>query len=155
VSPYDIAPRVLAHEFGHMFGFPDTYRRGYRSLGNDGYAATELADGGDIMGMPATGPVLPRHFEELIAAIEVQKSMTAGLDALYARNQPDAAVASFRDVLARRPGHFGATLQLAKALDAAGHRDEALEVWKNVLAAAEAISDAETLRAAKERISGQ
>jgi tetratricopeptide repeat protein len=62
----------------------------------------------------------PRHFEELVAATAVQAAMRAGLDALYQRNDPAAAVARFREVLARNPTHYGATLQLAKALDRSG-----------------------------------
>jgi len=67
-GPNDIAPRVLAHEFGHILGLPDTYVRGYRDLGPDGFEITELADLTDIMGAPGAGPVLPRHFERLITA---------------------------------------------------------------------------------------
>jgi tetratricopeptide (TPR) repeat protein len=67
-GPGDTAPRVLAHEFGHILGLPDTYVRGYRDLGPDGFEITELADLTDIMGAPGAGPVLPRHFERLITA---------------------------------------------------------------------------------------
>jgi len=68
LGPNDTAPRVLAHEFGHILGLPDTYVRGYRDLGPDGFEITELADLTDIMGAPGAGPVLPRHFERLITA---------------------------------------------------------------------------------------
>ena len=152
LGPHDVAPHVLAHEFGHVLGFPDTYRRGYRDLGADGYEITELVDRGDIMGAPGTGPVLARHFEELVAATEVQAAMRAGLAALYQSNDPAAAVARFREVLARNPTHYGATLQLAKALDRAGRPDEALEAWKKILAMAEAVSDADTIGTARARI---
>ena len=66
-GPHDIAPHVLAHEFGHILGFGDVYFRGYRDLGADGYQVMEVvADPDDIMGAPGTGPVLRRHFEKII-----------------------------------------------------------------------------------------
>ena len=55
--------------------------------------------------------------------------MLAGLDDLYQRHEPDAAADSFRQVLAINPAHYGATLQLAKALDRAGSPDQALPLW--------------------------
>jgi tetratricopeptide (TPR) repeat protein len=67
LGPQAVSPHVLAHEFGHLVGFPDAYFRGYRNAGPDGFVVTELADLADIMGAPGAGPVLPRHFETLIA----------------------------------------------------------------------------------------
>lgn len=58
----------------------------------------------------------------------------------------------FREVLARNPTRYGATLQLAKALDRSGRPDEALEAWKKILAMAEAVSDADTIGTARARI---
>ncbi len=67
VAPHDLAPHVLAHEFGHVVGFKDVYFRGYRDLGEDGFEVTEVvADPEDLMGDPGSGPVLRRHFEKLI-----------------------------------------------------------------------------------------
>ncbi len=67
LGPHDIAPHVLAHEFGHILGFRDVYFRGYQDLGADGYQVMEVvADPDDIMGAPGTGPVLRRHFEKII-----------------------------------------------------------------------------------------
>jgi Flp pilus assembly protein TadD len=46
--------------------------------------------------------------------------MKAGLDALYTRSDPAAAAAEFRKVLTLNPDHYGATYQLATALDRVG-----------------------------------
>ncbi len=70
--------------------------------------------------------------------------MKAGLDALYTKNDPTAAVGLFRKVLERNPNHYGATFQLAKALERAGKREEARPVWEKMLAMAEAARDTQT-----------
>ncbi|MGH7766408.1 MAG: hypothetical protein ACREQP_03060 [Candidatus Binatia bacterium] len=67
LGPHDIAPRVLAHELGHILGFRDLYFRGYKDLGPDGLQVMEvMAEPDDIMGNPGTGRVLRRHFERMI-----------------------------------------------------------------------------------------
>jgi polyisoprenoid-binding protein YceI len=152
VSPYDVQPRVLAHEFGHILGFPDLYLRGYQDLGADGFMVKELVDPTDIMGDPVAGPVLPGHFERIVAGKEVEEFMGAGLTALYQRHDPLEAAKDFREVLARNANHYGATLQLAKALDQAGKKDEALPYWKKMLGMAEAANDAESLKTVKARL---
>jgi tetratricopeptide (TPR) repeat protein len=153
LGPHDVAPRTLAHEFGHILGFPDGYLRGYQDLGADGFEVREMvADFEDIMASPGRGVVFPRHFKALIAAREIQALMQAGLDALYKQGNPAVAVAQFRQVLARNPDHYGATLQLAKALDRAGKPEEALPVWRKMLAMAEAAGDAETLQSVRTRL---
>ena len=69
LGPHDLAPHVLAHEFGHVLGYKDVYFRGYRDQGEDGFEVTEVvADPEDLMGDPGSGPVLRRHFEELIGS---------------------------------------------------------------------------------------
>lgn len=67
LGPHSIAPRVLAHEFGHILGFKDGYIRGYRNLGENGFQIMEVvSDPNDIMAAPVTGFVLPRHFEMML-----------------------------------------------------------------------------------------
>lgn len=67
LGPHDISSHTLAHEFGHILGFKDVYFRGYKDLGTEGYQVMEvIADPGDIMGAPGSGPVLRRHFERII-----------------------------------------------------------------------------------------
>jgi tetratricopeptide (TPR) repeat protein len=106
----------------------------------------------DIMSSPGAGSVLPRHFKALIAAKEIQTLMEAGLDALYKQANPAEAIAQFRQVLARNPEHYGATLQLAKALDRAGQPEQALPIWRKMLTMAEAANDAETLQTVRARL---
>ena len=153
LGPHDVAPRTLAHEFGHVLGFPDAYLRGYKDLGADGFQVEEFVPNfEDIMSSPGAGSVLARHFRALITANEIQTLMQEGLDALYKRADPSDAAARFREVLARNPEHYGATLQLAKALDRAGKPEEALAVWRRMLAMAEAAGDAETIQTVRTRL---
>ena len=51
--------------------------------------------------------------------------MQAGLETLYTKGDAEAAAATFRKVLEQNPSHYGATFQLAMALDRAGKSAEA------------------------------
>lgn len=69
LTPFDVAPRVLAHEVGHLLGFPDAYLRGYRDLGPEGFRVIEFVpDLSNIMAAPGAGSVKEQHFRQLIAA---------------------------------------------------------------------------------------
>lgn len=153
LGPRDVTPRTLAHEVGHLLGFPDGYFRGYRNDGLDGFAILELVpDMTDLMSSPGSGSVHPRHFSELASNIRADHSMKAGLDALYRSRNAKRAVVEFRTVLANRPTHYGATFQLAKALDAAGDSVAAMEIWRRTLRLAEAINDTSSARIARARL---
>ena len=78
--------------------------------------------------------------------------MKAGLDALYTAGAPEAAVPQFRKVLEQNPNHYGATFQLAMALDRSGKPAEALPLWEKVLKMAEDYKDQPTLAAARARL---
>ena len=79
-------------------------------------------------------------------------TMRAGLDALYQRHDPAEAIVQFRKILERNPTHYGATFQLATALDAAGKRAEARPLWEKMLQMAEASKDIETADKARARL---
>ena len=78
--------------------------------------------------------------------------MTAGLDALYRRGDAAAAAVEFRKVLARNPSHYGATYQLATALDRAGQPKEARPLWEIVVVMAKQYNDQQTLATARARL---
>jgi len=78
--------------------------------------------------------------------------MALGLEALHTRHDPVAAAARFREVLAQNPEHYGATFQLATALDQAGKPAEAKPVWEKMLGMAEAIKDTATVDRAHARL---
>ena len=70
LGPGDLAPRTLAHEFGHILGFSDGYVRGYNDLGERGFEILELtAFFDDIMSAPREGHVQPTHFKLLMEAL--------------------------------------------------------------------------------------
>jgi Tfp pilus assembly protein PilF len=81
-----------------------------------------------------------------------QAMMQVGLDLLYAENDPGAAAAQFRRVLEQNPSHYGATFQLATALDRGGQPDQARTVWERMLRMAEAIGDGPTADQARARL---
>ena len=78
--------------------------------------------------------------------------MKAGLDALYTRHEPAVAVEQFRKVLEKNPSHYGATYQLAAALDASGKKDLARPLWEKVAQMAAQYNDQNTARTARARL---
>ncbi len=80
--------------------------------------------------------------------------MKAGLEALQTRHDPETAIADFRKVLEHTPDHYGATFQLAAALEAAGRRDEARPLWEKMVAMAESHQDTETAASARAHLAG-
>jgi tetratricopeptide (TPR) repeat protein len=86
------------------------------------------------------------------AVVSEEEGMRSGLDALRERHDAAAAVAWFQQVLAMNPRHYGATFQLASALDAAGRRAEARPVWERMLPMAEAAQDTATIATVRARL---
>jgi len=90
---------------------------------------------------------------ERSGGITKESLMRAGLAALYTQRNPNAAAVQFRKLLEHNPTHYGATFQLAMALDRAGRPAEARPLWEKALKVAEENSDkatADTARAAGE-----
>jgi tetratricopeptide (TPR) repeat protein len=81
--------------------------------------------------------------------------MKTGIDALYTRHDAEAAARAFREVLRANPQHYGATYQLAAALDTLGRPAEALPLWRTVLAMAERSGDAATAATARARLAAK
>lgn len=78
--------------------------------------------------------------------------MVAGVDLLHRRNNPVAAAEQFRKVLERNPTHYGATYQLAVALDKAGQTAQAIPYWQKVVGMATTYKDEPTLATARQRL---
>ena len=77
LSPSDTTVHTLAHEFGHILGFPDAYFRGYRDMGNEGYRVTEFGAAGDIMSAPGVGPEQVTRPTKLIRIASMAGVMSA------------------------------------------------------------------------------
>jgi len=76
LGPGDVFMRTLAHEFGHLLGFPDGYVRGYKDLGELGLEIEELTTAfDDIMSAPRDGAVLPAHFKMIMEAIKLHPAV--------------------------------------------------------------------------------
>jgi predicted Zn-dependent protease len=77
-------------------------------------------------------------------------AMLAALLYHYQLGKPDIAVERYRSVMKVAPKHYGAHYQLAKALLASGHQDEARQAWKAFVPLAVEIGDQATLASAPE-----
>ncbi len=92
------------------------------------------------------------HGSAATAASSDSVAMHIGLMSQYVRVDKAQAIACFRLLLSRNPTHYGATYQLAKALDVAGRTDEATVQWRTVLRLARAAFDSTTEREALARL---
>jgi Tfp pilus assembly protein PilF len=84
--------------------------------------------------------------------VGVDEMMAAGVNYLHAQNNPTAAAEQFRKVLERNPTHYGATYQLAVALDKSGRAAEARPLWQKVVGMATTYKDEKTAEEARTRL---
>ena len=78
--------------------------------------------------------------------------MARGLDLMYKQHDPGAAIERFNEILKRNRTHYGATYQLAVALDRANRGAEAKQVWQRVLPMAIQYKDQKTIDTARARL---
>lgn len=78
--------------------------------------------------------------------------MVRGLDLMYKRNDAAAAAEQFRAILQRNPSHYGASYQLATALDRLNRRAEARPIWQRVAGMAAIYKDSATIATARTRL---
>ena len=83
---------------------------------------------------------------------ELRALMDEGLALRYRAGDARRAADVFKKVLSRMPDHYGATYQLAAALDAEGRRAEARPLWEKMLRMAEQVHDEPTRRTATARL---
>jgi Tfp pilus assembly protein PilF len=149
----------------------DTFREVLKANPTHYGARFQLAKALDLAGRPAEAR--PIWVEVLGAAESIKDMATAGtararlarpdtlsqgelmnqgLDLLYKKGDPAGASDKFRQVLQRNPTHYGATFQLAKALDQAGKSSEARPYWQKMVTMADAIKDKSTADIARARL---
>lgn len=110
---------------------------------------------GDVASQPVGTPASPPNIVATNLAVPAKPArdpMAEGLDALYTQKNPAKAVARFREVLASDPNHYGATYQLATALEQAGDAAAARVMWSKMVTLAEASRDEATLAQARARL---
>jgi tetratricopeptide (TPR) repeat protein len=78
--------------------------------------------------------------------------MDEGVDLLYAQHNPTSALSLFDQVLAQNPHHYGAIYQRAKALDALGDLQHALDAWKQCAPLAARTRDQKATQYIQQRI---
>lgn len=111
------------------------------------------------MAQAAIRPATPPVAAPLVAAAPKNQPVAApealmkqGMDLLYTKGDPATAIGYFVKVLKGNPSHYGATYQLAVALDRTGKRAEARNLWEKVVPMAEAFQDSGTLATARARL---
>ena len=79
-------------------------------------------------------------------------AMKAGINLLDNSHDPEHAAIFFLKVLQETPDHYGATYQLARALTAQGHFDEARPLWRKLVSMAVTFHDGPVLQECEREI---
>ena len=87
-----------------------------------------------------------------LGSVGDENLMARGLDNFYGRRNPQAAATAFRTLVERNPMNYGATYQLAAALDANGEPEEARPHWERVEAMAARAGDRDAAERARQRL---
>jgi hypothetical protein len=93
--------------------------------------------------------VIESNSQETPEALGMQR----GLGLLYASHDPNGAAREFRRVLEINPNHYGATYQLAAALEQTGDTVEARSLWTRALDMAIRYNDTTTAKTVREKLS--
>ena len=104
--------------------------------------------------LAAAADASPKTGSLQAAAEDDASLMKTGVDLLYAKNNPAEAAAAFRKVLEHEPAHYGATYQLATALERSGRKKESSQAWEKTLELAEKYNDENSAEAARSRLPG-
>jgi hypothetical protein len=116
----------------------------------------EILDRNDVVTCPDSATLL--HDGHLVLPERPQSVaylMKLGTHALYQGNDSHQAELIFRKVLRWNPTHYGATYQLAMALDAQARHKESRPIWRTVLEMSRKLKDQSTETIARDRISKQ
>lgn len=161
----------LMYQKGDPVGAEQTFREVLQHIPNHYGAHFQLPAAVDRAGRPAEARPMWQDMLKLAQGISdtatirlVQARLAApdtvgyaqmmvlGTNLLYAQNNPAAAADEFRKVLALKPTHYGATYQLAMALDKSGKHAEARPLWTKMLEMATAVKDQPTADTARARL---
>jgi tetratricopeptide (TPR) repeat protein len=116
-----------------------------------GHAPESLAAARTAVALSPENPIARQYYDRAVSGGGTEALMQKGLDALQ-RGDAQAAADAFSTVLGKDPEHYGATYQLAVALEKLGRKQEAQQQWRKVAQLAARSGDAATARTASEHL---
>jgi tetratricopeptide (TPR) repeat protein len=117
-----------------------------------GHPEAAVEEARKAMDLAPHNPIARQYYERALSAGRAETLMERGLDALYRRGDPQAAVEAFARVLGKDPQHYGATFQSAVALERLGRKDEARRMWARSAEMAGRYGDEATAQTAREHL---